>query len=227
MTKTIQTLIVDDDFQVASIHADYVNRVDNFAVAGVAHTAAAAAEAVRQLRPDLILLDLYLPDEGGLSLLSRLREGAGPHPDVIAITAARDVASVRSAMKLGAFHYLVKPFRFSVLEERLDAYRRLWERTNRLKEADQEDVDSLFGLLRASEVAPPPKGHSAPTLALVREVFQDGDAEWSAAEVAEQVGISRPTAQRYLAHLVRSGLLELHLRYGATGRPEHRYRRGR
>jgi response regulator of citrate/malate metabolism len=103
----------------------------------------------------------------------------------------------------------------------------LWERTNHLKEADQHDVDSLFGLLRTSQPVPLPKGHSAPTLALVREVFGDGDSEWSAAEVAEQVGISRPTAQRYLAHLVRSGHLELHLRYGATGRPEHRYRRGR
>jgi response regulator of citrate/malate metabolism len=227
MTATIRTLIIDDDFQVASIHADYVDRVDNFTVVGVAHTAAAAAEAVRQLHPDLILLDLYLPDEGGLSLLARLRDGPGPHPDVIAITAARDVASVRSAMKLGAFHYLVKPFRFNVLAERLDAYRRLWERTNRLKDADQQDVDGLFGLLRSSEPAPPPKGHSAPTLALVRELFQDSDSEWSAAEVAENLGISRPTAQRYLAYLVRCGQLALHLRYGTTGRPEHRYRRGR
>ena len=82
MTTTIRTLIVDDDFQVASIHADYVDRVDNFTVAGVAHTAAAAAAAVQQLHPDLILLDLYLPDEGGLSLLARLRDGPGPHPDV-------------------------------------------------------------------------------------------------------------------------------------------------
>src|ERR1700736_428937 len=179
MTTSIRTLIVDDDFQVASIHADYVDRVDNFTVAGRPHTAAAAAEAVQQLHPDLVLLHLYLPDEGGLSLLARLRDGLGPHPDVIAITAARDVDSVRAAMKLGAFHYLVKPFRFSVLAERLDAYRRLWERTNRMKEADQQDVDSLFGLLRASDAAAPPKGHSAPTLALVREVFQDGDAEWS------------------------------------------------
>ncbi len=223
----IRTLIVDDDFQVASIHARYVDRVEHFSVAGVAHTAAAAGEAVGQLRPDLILLDLYLPDESGLSLLGRLREGPGPHPDVIAITAARDVASVRSAMQLGAFHYLVKPFQFSVLAERLAAYRRLWERTRRLTEADQSDVDGLFGLLRASEPATLPKGHSAPTLALVREAFEDHDVECSAAEVAEQVGISRATAQRYLAHLVRSGLLELHLRYGVTGRPEHRYRRAR
>jgi response regulator of citrate/malate metabolism len=100
MTTSIRTLIVDDDFQLASIHADYVDRFEDFTVAGLAHTAAAAAEAV-QLHPDLILLDLYLPDEGGLSLLARLRDGPGPDPDVIAITAAHDMASVRSAMKLG------------------------------------------------------------------------------------------------------------------------------
>jgi response regulator of citrate/malate metabolism len=224
-TSAIRTLIVDDDFQVASIHAGYVDRIEDFTVAGVAHTAAAAATAVHDLHPDLILLDLYLPDENGLSLLGRLREGQGPHPDVIAITAARDVASVRSAMQLGAFHYLVKPFQFSVLAERLAAYAKLRERTRRLKEADQSDVDSMFGLLRASEPELLPKGHSAPTLALVRDVFEDREIECSAAEVAERVGISRPTAQRYLAHLVRSGHLQLHLRYGATGRPEHRYRR--
>ena len=43
-------------------------------------------------------------------------------------------------------------------------------------------------------------------------------------EVAERVGVSRATAQRYLAELVRAGLLELNLQYGTTGRPTHRYR---
>lgn len=45
----------------------------------------------------------------------------------------------------------------------------------------------------------------------------------SASEVAQAVGISRPTAQRYLADLERRGLLRLELEYGATGRPVHRY----
>jgi response regulator of citrate/malate metabolism len=224
----VRVLVVDDDFRVAQIHAEYVKKVPGFAVVGVAHTAAACAEAVALRRPDLILLDLYLPDENGLSLLHRLRDGAGPHPDVVAITAARDIASVRAAMQLGVVYYLVKPFRFEALRERLGSYLALSRRSGALAEADQGDVDELFGLIRSPERAPLPKGHSAPTLAAVQGAFDDArDRDLSATEVAEQAGISRPTAQRYLAHLVRTGVLEMNLRYGTAGRPEHRYRRAR
>ncbi len=49
----------------------------------------------------------------------------------------------------------------------------------------------------------------------------------SAAEVAEMSGMSRATAQRYLSHLHEMGRVEIRLRYGSGGRPEHRYRWGR
>jgi len=222
----IRVLVVDDDFRVTRIHAEYVGKVDGFTVVGMAHTAAACAQSVAEDRPDLILLDLYLPDEHGPKLLRRLRDGTGGLPDVIAITAARDIASVRTALQLGVVYYLVKPFRFEALRERLSAYRELRQRTQILAEADQVEVDGLFGLLRSPEPASLPKGHSAPTLALVRGASDRTDErDLSAAEVAERVGISRPTAQRYLTHLVRTGALEIHLRYGNAGRPEHRYRR--
>jgi response regulator of citrate/malate metabolism len=117
---------------------------------------------------------------------------------------------------------LVKPFSFAQLEERLNAYRDLRARLERLDEAEQHDVDTLFGLLRGP--APLPKGQSGPTMARIRELLQAATRDVSAAEVAEQVGISRSTAQRYLAELARHGKIELHLHYGATGRPEHRYR---
>jgi response regulator of citrate/malate metabolism len=86
-------------------------------------------------------------------------------------------------------------------------------------------VDALFGLLRPSAALPqPPKGHSAPTLALVRDALREATGDLSAAEVAALTGISRPTAQRYLSYLVERGIVRLNLRYGVTGRPEHRYR---
>jgi response regulator of citrate/malate metabolism len=221
----ISTLVVDDDFRVAAIHAAYVQRVDGFAVAGQAHTAAAALAAVDELVPDLILLDLYLPDDNGLSVMRRLAERPHPRPDVLAVTAARDVASVRTAMQLGAVNYLVKPFAFGRLKERLTAYLDLRQRLTALQEADQHDVDALYGLLRTPALsAQPPKGHSAPTLALVRDAVREAGQDVSAAEVAELVGISRPTAQRYLSYLAQRGVLQLQLRYGSTGRPEHRYR---
>jgi response regulator of citrate/malate metabolism len=132
------------------------------------------------------------------------------------------MASVRAAMQLGTVHYLVKPFSFAQLEERLNAYRDLHGRLERLDEAEQHDVDTLYALLRGP--APLPKGQSGPTMARIRELLQAATRDVSAAEIAEQVGISRSTAQRYLAELARHGKIELHLHYGATGRPEHRYR---
>jgi response regulator of citrate/malate metabolism len=220
----INTLVVDDDYRVAAINAAYVKQIDGFAVVGLAHTAGQALRAVDALAPDLILLDLYLPDDSGLTVMRRLAERMDPRPDVLAVTAARDVTSVRTAMQLGAVNYLVKPFRSASLRERLTAYRDLRQRLTSLSEADQQDVDALYGLLHAgAQQAPPSKGHSAPTLALVRDAVRASGNDVSAADVAASVGISRPTAQRYLSYLTQHGMVELQLRYGSAGRPEHRY----
>jgi len=222
----IRVLVVDDDFRVARLHADFVNRVPGFTVVATALTAAAALEIVRSRPPDLVLLDLYLPDMDGLDLLTLCREGKGPHPDVIAVTAARDIASVRTAMQRGVAHYLVKPFSAQALADRLEAYRILWSQTRAKRDIRQSEVDRLFGLMRGSGTSPGlPKGCSEATMALVRAVFAERETNWSASEIAERVGISRTTAQRYLAHLVSTGALRLYLRYGAAGRPENRYQR--
>lgn len=224
-TTTVRTLIVDDDYRVAKIHAAYVTKTDGFQVVGQAHCAADAFASVDALRPDLVLMDVYLPDGDGLGVIRKLMERE-EHPDFIVITAARDVSTVRTAMQLGAVHYLVKPFGFTALNERLAFYRDLRLRMATLdKEADQSEVDALFGLLRGPATLPeiPAKGHSAPTLELVRNAVRAAAADISATEVAEQVGISRPTAQRYLSYLTQHGVVRLQLRYGATGRPEHRY----
>jgi response regulator of citrate/malate metabolism len=223
----IGVLVADDDFHVAKIHTAYVERLPGFAVLGRAHSAAEALTAVGTLQPDLVLLDLYLPDGNGLDVIRRLLDGAR-RPDIVVITAARDVASVRTAMQLGAVHYLVKPFGFGVLRERLVAYQGLRERLTTLNEgahADQAEVDALYGLLRGPAALPVslPKGHSAPTLERVRDAVRSAREDVSAAEVATAVGISRPTAQRYLTYLARHGVVRLRLRYGTTGRPEHRY----
>ena len=107
-------------------------------------------------------MDVFLPDGDGLSMVRRLMERE-THPDVIVITAARDAATVRSAMQLGAVHYLVKPFGFATLNERLQAYRRLRRRIAQLPvTAGRSDVDELFGTLRAPSASRTTlaKGHS-------------------------------------------------------------------
>ncbi|GAA1901956.1 response regulator [Streptantibioticus ferralitis] len=225
----IRTLVVEDDFRVSGIHAAYVQRVAGFEVVGQPATVAASLAAVRETRPELLLLDVYLPDGSGLDVLRRLTEDAGgARPDAIMTTAARDVGSVRAAMKFGAVGYLVKPFGSAALAERLTAYRALRHRVDALDpaaETDQADVDALFSAARPTALpSVPAKGHSAPTLAVVRDAVRSAHRGLSATEVAEATGVSRATAQRYLSYLVREGLARLELRYGATGRPEHRYR---
>jgi response regulator of citrate/malate metabolism len=220
----IRTLVVDDDYRVAKVHAASVGRIDQFVTVGEAHSAAEARAMVQSLRPDLLLLDLYLPDGNGLDLMRSLADlRLSPQPDFIVITAARDIDSVRRAMQLGAMYYLVKPFGFVQLREQLTAYQRLREGLEEVAVANQETVDALYGLLRG------PAGRTTdrrlpPTMAQVLEKVREATVDISAVEVAEQLGVSRATAQRYLADLVRRGLVDLSLHYGNTGRPEHRYR---
>ncbi|MCU4186697.1 response regulator [Acidiferrimicrobium sp. IK] len=219
----IRTLVVDDDFRVAELHAAFVERAAGFEVVGRAHTSRQALEAAVTLQPHLVLLDLYLPDLPGLELLARFR--ALDHaPDVIVVTAARDVATVRAAMRNGALHYLVKPFDARRLVEQLDAYRRWQADITRLAEASQDDVDRLYGRIGAPP--PGPGGHSRadePTAQLILEALRAAAEPLTANEVATAVGISRPTAQRYLAWLHEHGHVERQLRYGNAGRPSHRY----
>jgi response regulator of citrate/malate metabolism len=225
----IRTLVVDDDFRVAAIHAAYVGKIDGFEVIARAHTAAEAVDVVDNLRPDLMLLDLYLPDEHGLKLVGRLRDGHPP-VDVIVITAAKDADSVRAAMQGGALHYLLKPFSFPVLRDKLLSYAQMRARLGLLREADQRNVDRVFGALRAPDQLSAAKGRSVHTLEAVEQLLSEaaGSASdlggLSAAEVAERTGMSRATAQRYLSHLHELGRVDIKLRYGSGGRPEHGYR---
>ena len=220
----IKTLIVDDDFMSASIHRTYVDRIAEFESVGEAHSGSEALQFVRRFEPDLVLLDIYLPDMSGLDVLRQLRQDEGAAVDVIAVTAAKDVDTLRAAMQGGVLQYIVKPFLFETFRERLERYAALKRRLERMREASQGDVDDLFSLLRVEGRARLPKGISAPTLALVVAAARQSATELSAVDVAERAGISRGTARRYLEYLESLGSVELTLRYGVTGRPEHLYR---
>jgi response regulator of citrate/malate metabolism len=220
----IRTLVVDDDFMSASIHRSYVERVPGFTAMGEAHTGAQALECVRRLHPDLVLLDIYLPDISGIEVIRRLRVEEQAPVDVIAVTAAKDVKTLRAAIQGGVLHYIVKPFVFDTFRERLERYAAVRRRLERIGEASQSEIDQLFSLLRAQGRPGLPKGISAPTLSIVVDAVREADDEVTAIEVADRAGISRGTARRYLEYLATLGSVELSLRYGAAGRPEHLYR---
>ncbi|MEO7236824.1 MAG: response regulator [Lapillicoccus sp.] len=219
-------LVVDDDFHVAHAHALGVERLPGFEVVGEAHSCAEAEVLVAERAPDLLLLDMYLPDGSGLDLIRRLTAGSDAdvgHPDFLPVTAARDLDTVRNAMQLGAFYYLVKPFSFLALREQLEAYRSWTQHLTVATEADQEVVDALYGI-RSRAPRRAARRPLPPTMTKVLDIVTQAPGPIATAEVAEQLGASRPTAQRYLAELLRRQLVDLDLSYGATGRPEHRYR---
>jgi two-component system CitB family response regulator len=220
----IDVLVVDDDFMVARIHRGYVERLDGFQVVGEVHTGGEVVDAVRRLRPALVLLDIYLPDRSGLDVLRDLRSDPDLTTDVIVVTAARDVETVRAALHGGVASYLVKPFTFATFGERLRRYADARREMDRFGELAQEDVDRVFAVVRRPGEIVLPKGLSAATSALVVKVLQAETDDLSAAEAAERVGISRVSARRYLEHLCSTGHATQGLRYGTSGRPEHRYR---
>ncbi|KAA9157118.1 response regulator [Amycolatopsis acidicola] len=213
----IRTLIVDDDFRVAGVHAGFVEEVPGFAVVGTAHTAVEARARVRELAPDLVLLDVYLPDESGLALLAELQT------DAIILSAATDTRSIRAALRAGAVNYLIKPFTTRQFAERLSAYARYRQFLAEERNLAQEDVDRAFRLPHEQDRAAAAKGQSSATARLVADQLRQAARPLSAAEVAGELGVARATAQRYLTALAEAGTVEMRLRYGATGRPEHEY----
>ena len=215
----IEVLVVDDDFMVARIHTGFVERTPGFTVTGVAHTGAQALAEAERLQPDLVLLDVYLPDVSGLDLLGALREAA-PEVDVLVISAAREADTVRRALRGGIVHYLMKPFSYDDLRVRLEHYRQAYAGMAG-EQTDQADVDRVFGVSGADKRLP--KGFSAETLRLVEDTLRRETADVSAAEAASLLGISRVSARRYLEHLTETGKVEVALRYGEVGRPERRY----
>jgi two-component system CitB family response regulator len=228
----IRTLIIDDDVAVAGIHHGFLLARGGFDVVGMAHTGQQGLDAAAALLPELVLLDIHLPDMTGLDVLQRLRSSHRP-VDVLVITASRELETVRGAMAGGVLHYLVKPFTSQALNERLDEYlilRRELDAGSSAGPLDQDTIDRFVAPSRhAADVAAGaaalrlPKGLSRPTLDAVIGALKSTPEDISAAGMALQLGLSRVSARRYLEYLVVHGLVRLTPRYGAAGRPENRY----
>lgn len=222
MSDLLRVLVVDDVPAVVDLHARFVNAHPRCEVVGTTASGADAVAAVRSLAPDLVLLDIYMPGLSGIDVLRELRADSGiRQPDVIAVTAARDVDTVRDARMMGARHYLVKPFTALELHERIDdVLRDRASLADASKPLDQRGVDNM---MHPPDRRPLPKGLSPETLALVVTALERL-GESGAGVVAETIGLSRVSCRRYLEHLASSGAAERALDYNTSGRPGTRYR---
>ncbi len=219
----IRVLVVEDEPVAAEAHRAYVDRTPGFTTAAVAGTGAAALDALARQPVDLVLLDMNLPDAHGIDLCRRIR-GAGAQVDVLAVTSARELATVRAAAAHGVVGYLLKPFTYPALRDRLVAYAEYRARlTAGGDAAGQAEIDRVLGTVRPARSAPLPKGMGRETLDAVVAAVRQGQG-LSAAETAELIGASRITARRYLEYLAETGLVDRVPRYGGAGRPELEYR---
>ena len=223
VAPALRTVIVDDDVEVAALHGRFVAVHPAFAVVATAHSGPEALALIAEHRPDLVLLDFDLPGLSGLDVLRDVRALGGAQPEVIAVTAARDVDSVRQARSAGIQHYLVKPFTALSLQSRLDdvARDRLALLRSGVAELAQSDIDVLIrGGTRGR--AQLPKGLSEATLASVEAALAAAPGS-SAAEIAALAGLSRVSARRYLEYLVDVDRALRSLDYATAGRPSPRF----
>lgn len=213
-TRDLTVMVVDDDFRVANMHTEIVRALPGFTVTDTVNTLAAARKAAPV---DLALVDVYLPDGSGVDFV---RELAG---DAMMLTAATEPHTVRAAIAAGALGYLVKPFQPTELAARLAGYAR-YRKLLGTPTLSATAIDAALDALRP-KLAPAPQSVAAPspTKKLVLQALHESERPMSATEMAEAIGVSRATAQRYLATLAGSGEVTVGLRYGTTGRPEQEF----
>lgn len=220
----LRVLVVEDEPIAAEAHTAYVNRVPGFTVVATVGSTQAALKSLQDKEVDVLLLDMNLPDRHGLDVVRAMR-AAGHRADVIAVTSARDLEVVRSAVSLGVVQYLLKPFVFATLRDRLLAYRAYRDQLLDGAELDtQAAVDEVFAGARPGGGEPHlPKGMGAELLGRVSRALRESEAARSATELAELVGVSRVTARRYAEYLCESRQAARRSRYAGAGRPEVEY----
>lgn len=222
----IRTLIVDDDFMIARVHAKFVSGQPGYLVVGEAHAGREALQMAKERKPDLIVLDVYLPDMPGLDVLAQLR-GHGGACDVILITAAKETEVVEQSFRLGVFDYLVKPFDLERLSVSLRKYAEYRKRLTGASELDQRRIDDLQKLRwpAAGVKAGTESGIDPRTLERIARCIETSAEAQTISDIAQKVGVSRSTAKTYLDYLVARGDVVEELQYGSVGRPRRLFRK--
>lgn len=221
MMKTIRVLIIEDDPMVADINKKFTEAVPGFFVVGLAGNGREALSLLETEKPDLVILDVYMPDVDGVSVLSLMRKNETP-VDVIMVTAAGDTETVARVMRQGIIDYIVKPFKFARYRAALESYLDFRKKLAYRSTLNQADLDDMLSVKSESQLEAPKNFHAQTMNSVINFMMVHPEA-LSADEVAAGTGISRVTARRYLEYLVTQGKLQMLLDYVAVGRPIHRF----
>jgi two-component system, CitB family, response regulator DctR len=220
----LKVLLIEDDPMVREVHRQFIDRIEGFSIIGIASNGMEGLRLVKELKPDLAIIDLYMPYMGGLEMLRELRSEAYSI-DVIAITAASDIETIHGVLQQGAVDYIMKPFTFDRIKKSLDNYKNYRVKLGEKKALLQEELDQLLFIDKKeeSERENLPKGLNTNTLTKITSFISQENEPVSAEEVAESIGMARVTARRYLDYLEKEGKVKIHIHYGGVGRPINRY----
>ncbi|MFE4353728.1 response regulator [Peribacillus butanolivorans] len=222
----IRAVIAEDDFRVADIHEKFLKNFEEIEVVGKAVNAKKTLRILEQKSPDLLLLDVYMPDQLGTDLLPSIRQKF-PNVDIIMITAATEKEQLEKALHYGVENYLIKPVEMKRFNQVIVEYLKKAHLMQSKQDIDQDFVDLI---LKKGSSTPEihdgpalPKGVDEITLTKVMEVLEISDIGLSAEQVSSQIGASRTTARRYLEYLISVKKCKAEVIYGVVGRPERRY----
>jgi len=224
--QTIKVLLVEDDPMVQEVNRQFIERVEGYKIIGIAGNGYEGFRMIKKLKPDLIFIDIFMPTQDGLETIHQIRK-EGVMVDIIAITAAADMETIRSVLQHGAFDYIMKPFKFERIKKSLENYRSFRTQLQSKATLTQKDLDQIrfekedFDI--GSESTELPKGLNAVTFKKIMKYLNEQKEAHSAEEVAEKVGLARVTARRYLDYLAKSGHILIDIQYGGVGRPINRY----
>ncbi|WP_307847679.1 response regulator [Metabacillus bambusae] len=218
----IRVLLIEDDPMVQEINKQFVEEVDGFTVIGTSSNGKEGIDFIKKEKPDLALIDIFMPNQDGITTIKQIRS-EGLETDVIAITAASDIETVRRVLQLGAIDYIMKPFKFDRIKQALTNYLNYHSKLQEKESITQQELDRLLFQPKKVENKQLPKGLNALTLEKIINYLQEQNQAISAEEVAEGIGIARVTARRYLEFMEQSGNVKIHIEYGGIGRPINRY----
>ena len=216
----INVFIVEDDPMVLEVNTGFLEKVPPFRLCGTATNGADAESGIHETMPDLVLLDIYLPDKSGLDVLKLLRSKE-LNCDIIMITAAKDAATIHEVFRLGAVDYLVKPFRFERFKTALESYYKMWYKLHNTPFFNQSDIDDMKQIKQRGQALP--KGLSETTLKQILLKLVDLPEPVTAEQLASSLGMARVTVRRYLEHLEQIEKIQVQVKYGSVGRPSHYY----
>jgi two-component system, CitB family, response regulator DctR len=220
----LQLILVEDDPMVREVHRQFVEKIDGFKIVGIATNGQEGLQLIKSCKPDLAIIDIFMPHINGIEMLRELRSDGVPI-DIIAITAASDMETVHKVLQQGAVDYIIKPFTFDRIKKSLENYKAYRLTLKDKKDLLQHELDQLLfkSSIEEKEFELLPKGLNANTLIKITEFISYEKSPVSAEEVAEKIGIARVTARRYLDYLEKEGKVKIHIQYGGVGRPVNRY----